>query len=204
MDVVLIKFLKFLEPTSLSCTKDNAKTCFIQALKEFEFSMFAISEKDKSNLVEWVSKELNDLDCYILLLNIPEAIEELKKDINPKFVKFNGIFNDEMNAYREDSNGQIFYDYSYIDKLIDFLISIDLKPYINIGFMPKKLASKSQYILDSNVNTSFPKDIKLWTNLIYSFFNHLIDRYGEQEVFSCIFCCFSVFFRIFAKQINYK
>ena len=91
MDVVLIKFLKFLEPTSLSCTKDNAKTCFIQALKEFEFSMFAISEKDKSNLVKWVSKELNDLDCYILLLNIPEAIEELKKDINV-FNRFRFLF----------------------------------------------------------------------------------------------------------------
>lgn len=91
MDVVLIKFLKFLEPVSLSCTKDNAKTYFIQTLKEFEFSMFAISEKDKSNLVEWVSKELNDLDCYILLLNIPEAIEELKKDINI-FNKFRLLF----------------------------------------------------------------------------------------------------------------
>ena len=72
-------------------TKDNAKTCFIQTLKEFEFSMFAISEKDKSNLVEWVSKELNDLDCYILLLNIPEAIEELKKDINV-FNRFRFLF----------------------------------------------------------------------------------------------------------------
>lgn len=91
MDVVLIQFLKFLEPVSLSCTKDNAKTYFIQTLKEFEFSMFAISEKDKSNLVEWVSKELNDLDCYILLLNIPEAIEELKKDINI-FNKFRLLF----------------------------------------------------------------------------------------------------------------
>ncbi|QIR75840.2 helix-turn-helix transcriptional regulator [Sulfurospirillum diekertiae] len=91
MDIILIKFLRFLEPINLSCAKDNAKIYFIQKLKEFEFSMFAISEKDKSNLVEWVSKELNDLDCYILLLNIPEIIEELKKDINV-FNKFRLLF----------------------------------------------------------------------------------------------------------------
>lgn len=157
--------------------------------------------KIESNIIDIdmkISSKSKVSDSWKKIISIGKAIEglkgdiqyqlkELKKDINPKFVKFNGIFNDEMNAYREDSNGQIFYDYSYIDKLIDFLISIDLKPYINIGFMPNKLASKSQYILDSNVNTSFPKDIKLWTNLIYSFFNHLIDRYGEQEVFSWYF-----------------
>jgi len=91
MDIILIKLLQFLESASLSCTKDNAKIYFIQKLQEFEFSMFAISEKDKSNLVEWVSKELNNLDCYILLLNIPEAIDELKKDINI-FNKFRLLF----------------------------------------------------------------------------------------------------------------
>jgi transcriptional regulator with XRE-family HTH domain len=91
MDIILIKLLQFLESASLSCTKDNAKIYFIQRLQEFEFSMFAISAQDKSNLVEWVIKELNDLDCYILLLNIPEAIDELKKDINI-FNKFRLLF----------------------------------------------------------------------------------------------------------------
>lgn len=179
----------------------------IELLKNIS-KKFIVEKIENSNFLE-VESSIIDVDSkkssktkinhsWKKIISIGKAIEglkgdiqfqlkELKRDINPKYVKFNGIFNDEMNTYREDSNGNIIYDYSYIDKLIDFLISIELKPYLNIGFMPNKLASKPQYILDSNVNTSFPKDIVLWNNLIFSFFTHILDRYGEHEVFSWYF-----------------
>lgn len=119
--------------------------------------------------------------------DIQYQLKEVKRDINPQYVRFTGIFNDEMHIYNEDSEGNIYYNFAYADKLLDFIVHENMKPYINIGFMPKKLAGKEEYVFISNTNVSYPKSMKKWKNMVESFISHLIDRYGEQEVSSWYF-----------------
>ncbi|MBN1468433.1 MAG: helix-turn-helix domain-containing protein [Fusobacteriaceae bacterium] len=114
--------------------------------------------------------------------DIQYQLKEIKRDINPKYVRFTGIFNDEMNVYNEDKEGNSYYNFAYVDKLIDFLFHEGLKPYINLGFMPKKLAQKEEYVFNSNTNVSYPKSIKKWKDLVKNLVIHLIDKYGVEEV----------------------
>lgn len=125
--------------------------------------------------------------CEGLRGDIQSQIKEIKSDFNPDYIRFTGIFNEEMHIYNEDSLGKVHYDYSYIDKLTDFLIKLHLKPYINIGFMPKKLAEKEEYIGSSSINISYPKNIKKWKELVSNLIRHFIEKYGEKEVESWYF-----------------
>jgi len=57
-----------------------------------------------------------------------------------------------------------------------------VRPFVELSFMPKKLASKEiiQGIL-VQTNVAPPKDWAKWDDLIPQFTRHLIDRYGIDE-----------------------
>lgn len=46
-----------------------------------------------------------------------------------------------MAVYDEDENGKPVLWFGYIDKLFDFLLSVNIKPFVELGFMPIKLAT---------------------------------------------------------------
>lgn len=46
-----------------------------------------------------------------------------------------------MAVYDEDENGNPVLWFGYIDKLFDFLLSINIKPFVELGFMPSKIAT---------------------------------------------------------------
>ncbi|GKU27019.1 GH39 family glycosyl hydrolase [Clostridium folliculivorans] len=106
----------------------------------------------------------------------------VQKDISFEYVRFHGILSDEMRVYSEDDQGNSEYNFTYIDELIDFLLEIKLKPFIELGYMPDQLAAEKKYIFAWKANISFPKSIKKWNKLIRSFVKHLIERYSINEV----------------------
>lgn len=114
-------------------------------------------------------------------------LRQVQKDIKFKYVRFHGIFSDEMKIYNEDEKGNVYYDFSYANQLIDFLLEIGLKPFIEFSFMPEQLASKKEYIFAWRANISLPKDMGKWCDLITSFLRHFIDRFGIKEVSSWYF-----------------
>ena len=99
------------------------------------------------------------------------------------YVRFHGIFLDEVGIYDEDSQGHPVYNFSYIDQIYDGLLANGVRPFVEISFMPYKLAASN--ILQSfwyKPNVSPPKDWKRWDDLVTAFTQHLIDRYGVDEV----------------------
>lgn len=114
--------------------------------------------------------------------DIQNQLKIIQKEIEFKYIRFHGIFNDEMKVYDEDDSGNIIFDFSEIDKLFTFLDSINLKPFIELGFMPSKLAKEQNKIFDRPMIISPPKDINRWNTLIEAFINHCISRYGLKEV----------------------
>lgn len=114
--------------------------------------------------------------------DIQNQLKIIQREIGFKYIRFHGIFDDEMKVYDEDNSGKIVLDFSEIDKLLDFLYSINLKPFIELGFMPSKLAKEQNIIFDRPTIISPPKDINRWNTLIESFINHYISRYGLEEV----------------------
>ena len=99
------------------------------------------------------------------------------------YVRFHGIFHDEVGIYDEDSQGHPLYNFSYIDQIYDGLLANGVRPFVEISFMPNKLAAEN--ILHPfwyKPNVSPPKDWNRWDELVKAFTQHLVDRYGIDEV----------------------
>jgi xylan 1,4-beta-xylosidase len=98
------------------------------------------------------------------------------------YIRMHGLFDDDMGVYREDNNGNPEYNWQYIDALYDFLQSIGMKPFVELGFMPNALAGGSKTIFWYRGNVTPPKDMTKWANFIRAFVTHLQERYGDAEV----------------------
>jgi xylan 1,4-beta-xylosidase len=58
------------------------------------------------------------------------------------------MFDDDMSALLEyDSNGKAVYSFFNLNSIYDFLLSIGMKPYVELSFMPGPLASNSTYVM---------------------------------------------------------
>ena len=48
------------------------------------------------------------------------------------------------NAYTEDAQGRPVYDWTIVDRLFDTYLERGVRPYVQIGFMPKALSTKPE------------------------------------------------------------
>jgi len=111
-----------------------------------------------------------------------QQLAYIKKECGFRYIRFHGLFTDDMGIYREDKNGNPMYNYMYVDALFDFMLSIDMKPYVELGFMPYALASGPETIFWWKGNVTPPKDHNKWAALVQNILQHWTDRYGEDEV----------------------
>lgn len=109
-------------------------------------------------------------------------LEELQREIGFKYIRFHGIFSDEMMVLNFNDEGNIVYNWSYVDELFDFFKKVNIKPFIELGFMPTEIRKSNETMFWWKANVSQPRDIGLWTNLVREFIKHCINRYGLQEV----------------------
>ncbi|OHE73383.1 MAG: beta-xylosidase, partial [Verrucomicrobia bacterium GWC2_42_7] len=115
---------------------------------------------------------------------------QLKKchdELGFEYVRFHGLFNDDMSVLAANNDGQLEYSFYNIDLIYDFLLSIGMKPFVELGFMPTVIASGPQTLFHYKSNVTPPKDYDQWATLVYTFVKHLVDRYGKQEVKSWFF-----------------
>ena len=100
-----------------------------------------------------------------------------------KYVRFHAIFHDENGVYDEDAQGNPVYNFSYVDQIYDGLLAHGVKPFVDLGFMPKKLAANPVlHAFWYKPSPAPPKDYSKWDALITAFVQHLVERYGLDEV----------------------
>jgi xylan 1,4-beta-xylosidase len=100
-----------------------------------------------------------------------------------KFVRFHAILHDEVGIYDEDKHGNPIYNFSYLDQIYDGLLANGVRPFVELSFMPRKLASREAvHSFKYHPIVAPPRDYARWDALIAAFAAHLIDRYGAEEV----------------------
>jgi xylan 1,4-beta-xylosidase len=110
-------------------------------------------------------------------------LRQVKQVTEVEYIRFHAIFLDEMGVYDEDGAGRPVYNFSYVDQVYDGLLQNGVRPFVELSFMPKKLASKDAlHAFWYKQNVAPPKDWTKWDDLIYQFTKHLVDRYGIDEV----------------------
>ena len=106
----------------------------------------------------------------------------VKKECDFKYIRMHGLLTDDMGVYKEDMKGNPEYNFQYIDVLYDYILSIGMKPFVELGFMPEALASGNQTIFWWRGNITPPKDYNKWEDLIRNLTLHFTERYGADEV----------------------
>jgi xylan 1,4-beta-xylosidase len=116
-------------------------------------------------------------------------LREVKGITGFQYVRFHAILHDELGVYDEDASGNPIYNFSYVDQIYDGLLADGVKPFVEISFMPKKLASRPAdlHAFWYKQNVSPPKDYAKWDALMTALAQHLVERYGIDEVASWYF-----------------
>jgi xylan 1,4-beta-xylosidase len=99
-----------------------------------------------------------------------------------QYVRFHGIFHDDMFVYREDKDGNPIYNFQYVDDVFDRMLAGGVKPFVELGFVPKELATVTNTDFWWQANGSPPNDNNKWAQLVRHLAQHCIDRYGLEEV----------------------
>jgi xylan 1,4-beta-xylosidase len=96
-------------------------------------------------------------------------------------------------AYEEDSQEKPVYNWAILDRIFDAYLERGLRPYAQIGFMPKALSIKPepyqhQWTPKARYDEIYtgwaypPKDYAKWAELVYAWAKHCVEKYGAAEV----------------------
>jgi xylan 1,4-beta-xylosidase len=112
-----------------------------------------------------------------------DDLRTVKQATNFKSIRFHGIFLDEVGLFDLDAQGKPVYNFSYVDQIYDGLLANGVRPFVELSFTPKKMATDpaALHAFWYKQNVSAPK-YDLWDPMIAAFAKHLIDRYGIDEV----------------------
>jgi xylan 1,4-beta-xylosidase len=108
-------------------------------------------------------------------------LKRAHQDCGFQHVRFHGILSDDMGTLVSEGD-QFFYSFFNADQIFDFLLSIGMKPFVELSFMPTALASSDQSQFHYRANVSSPRDPAQWAVLIRKLVGHWVERYGLGEV----------------------
>ncbi len=111
-----------------------------------------------------------------------EQLALVQREIGFRHIRGHGLFCDDMAIYQVTEDGRPEYNYTYVDRVMDGYLELGLKPFLELGFMPSRMASGSQTIFYWKGNTTPPASYEAWCDMVKALLEHLCDRYGRDEV----------------------
>ncbi|QNE18403.1 xylan 1,4-beta-xylosidase [Kribbella qitaiheensis] len=134
------------------------------------------------------SERLSQLLCKDLTggreigAELEQALRRTHDEIGVRTVRAHAIFHDDTGVYTE-VDGEPVHDFTVVDAIYDKLLEIGLRPVVELGFMPRDLASDpSRTVFEYGAIISPPKSYQRWGDLVQALVQHLVDRYGLDEV----------------------
>lgn len=114
-----------------------------------------------------------------------DHLELVQKSIKFQYIRGHGLFCDDVGIYREcEMDGEVhtFYNFTYLDRIMDTYLENNIKPFIELGFMPEKLKTGDQSVFYWKGNVTPPSSYEKWAELVKTTLEHLVNRYGLEEV----------------------
>ncbi len=110
-----------------------------------------------------------------------DQLKLVQEYIGFQHIRGHGLFCDDMAIYQEERDGEVSYNYTYLDRVMDDYRRLGLKPFLELGFMPRKLASGTQTVFYWKGNVTPPSSYQAWEDMVKALLEHLCDRYGREE-----------------------
>jgi xylan 1,4-beta-xylosidase len=108
-------------------------------------------------------------------------LKRCHEELGFRHVRFHGLLSDDVGTVVRQQ-GRLTYSFLNADRIIDFLLSIGMRPFVELTFMPSALASGSKTVFHYRGNVTPPRDDRQWATLVGALVRHWIDRYGVREV----------------------
>ncbi len=137
---------------------------------------------DGSSLVHVWSHTIGSDHAHTALRADWQALmRRTRAELGVRHVRFHGILDDDMAAMLDEQD-KLLYGFHNADLIVDFLRSIDMRPFVELSFMPNTLSSGNQTVFNYRGNITPPKDYAAWAGLIDKLVRHWVERYGLTEV----------------------
>jgi xylan 1,4-beta-xylosidase len=108
-------------------------------------------------------------------------LKRTRIELGMKHVRFHGILSDNMGTLVREGS-ELIYSFFNADQIFDFVLSIGIRPFVELSFMPSALASGDKTVFHYQANVTPPRDPAQWSTLIRRLVQHWVDRYGLDEV----------------------
>ena len=115
-----------------------------------------------------------------------EQLNTVHKACGFKYVRFHGIFHDDMFVYTLNEDGTVNYNWQYIDDVFDRLLAMGVKPFVEFSFFPKAMSPEAT-VFWWGAHGKPPENYDAWKGLVDAFVKHCQQRYGNKEVQSWYF-----------------
>ena len=115
-----------------------------------------------------------------------EQLNMVHKACGFKYVRFHGIFHDDMFVYTLNEDGTVNYNWQYIDDVFDRLLAMGVKPFVEFSFFPKAMSPEAT-VFWWGAHGKPPENYDAWKGLVDAFVKHCQQRYGNKEVQSWYF-----------------
>lgn len=166
-------------------------------MKKFAFSV-DVQGETKPTSRAWQMGIGNDHAFQVMRTDVCSHLKRAHDEIGFRYVRFHGIFNDDMRILQSFADLKAFSVLPDAEKVTernfrraavvyDNVLALGMKPFVELSFMPSALASGSETGLAYNANITMPKDLGAWAEFIRAFIRFLLERYGREEVESWYF-----------------
>ncbi|MFZ6655602.1 GH39 family glycosyl hydrolase [Undibacterium sp. TJN19] len=108
-------------------------------------------------------------------------LRQVHDDLGFQYIRFHGLLDDDMGTLICQSN-QFVYSFFNADQIFDFLVSIGMRPVVEMSFMPSTLSSGGDIVFHYKGNITPPRHPEEWGELMRRLAAHWVDRYGIDEV----------------------
>ena len=111
-----------------------------------------------------------------------EQLRTVQTECPFEYIRFHGLFHDEMGLVNRHPDGALFFNFQYIDILFDSLLDIGIRPVVELGLMPGELRSGDETVFWWRMYKTPPKDISEWSQVVEALVHHVTARYGKAEI----------------------
>ena len=108
-------------------------------------------------------------------------IKQCHDELGTRYVRFHGLLFDDVGTLICHEE-KFLYSFFNADSVFDFLLSIGMKPFVELSFMPRALSSGGTTVFNYQANVTPPRDYQEWAALIGKLVSHWVGRYGVGEV----------------------
>lgn len=108
-------------------------------------------------------------------------LRRVRAELGFRRLRFHGILSDEVGTLIRQ-HGALLHSFHNVDVICDALLDMDVRPFVELGFMPTAIASGDRTVFRYRGNVTPPCDMDAWCALIRRLADHWIERYGRAEV----------------------